>query len=256
MFRCFGRKCQKSPSPKKPNLPANMMRAIAQQSNQPTRRALSRALDPYTRRTLPIGLAVTKTAPLVSVVRPPVVNRSRATAKTPKIKLSRDWIDQTHPQAYKDNRWRYYYPVYRNFVVFLNTPGGNPFKFNKHGKRVNVPLMQLNHLNIRRNWRGFLKQRRPTFHTWSEYQKRLVNSQTNVRLDAKIKRYVRGNRRALNSVSFNQLFRWAQRNRRMAANGPPYVFNSETGHWHRHGANSSTPLNKWNILDNINLTYG
>lgn len=243
-----------------------MMRAIAQQSNQPTRRALSQALDPYTRRTLPIGLAVTKTALPVSVVRPPVVNRSRATAKTPRLNFaSTNFIDVSMPQAYKNNRWQYYVPINRRFTIFLNTPKGNPYTFTKNGRRVDVTPAMLARKEVRANWRQTLRHRRPTYHTWTEYQKRLTKlsqrkpsrfPQIMANIDAKVQRYVQGNKQALNNVPFTLLVEWAQRNSRMASNGTPYVFNKQRKHWHRYGANSTNPLNKWNILENINLTYG
>lgn len=255
MFACFRRKCKKSPTPI-PNLPANMLRRIALSASPSTRRSLSRATTPYTRRTMPMGLHVTKVgSPIVSVVRPPVVNRSRATAKTPKITTGTDPVDRVAPQAYKNNRWQYYSHIKRHVILFLNTPKGVPFTINKHGHRVNVTAA------LPENWRRVgLRQRRKNFHTWDEYQKRLMKfrglkGSTLPRIladiDAKVQRYVRGDRHALDDVPYSRLILWANLNNRMSANGPPYVKNA--GKWRRYGSGQN--LNKNMILNNIRLTY-
>jgi hypothetical protein len=266
MFACFRKGACKnnSPSPKKPNLPANMLRTIAQQASPGTRRAMSRATTPYTRRTLPIGLAVTKVGgPIVPRNRPPVVNRSRATAKTPKAGVGAfNWIDQLSPQAYKNNAWRFYLQGNsrrgRQIMIFLNTPRGNPFTFNKVGRRVPITHLQ-GHA-----WRGHLRQRRPTYHTWGEYQKRLAKGERLRRgrpklmgilrtVDRKVKRFVNGDRHALDDVPFSLLIMWANTTEWMNANGKPYVKNIHNKIWRRYG--SQQPLNKNMILNNINLMH-
>lgn len=267
MFACFGRKCKKSPSPSpnKPNLPANMLRHIARTASPKTLRALSRATTAYTRRTMPVGLAVTRVgAPVVSVVRPPVVNRSRAVAKTPKItRGSSDPIDRIVPQAYKNNRWQYYSPVRRHVVIFLNTPKGVAFTFNKQGQRVNVTNAFLAKHELPENWRRLsLRQRRKNFHTWEAYQKRLMKfrglkgstlPRVLAGIDAKVQRFIHGDRHALDDVPYSQLVLWANLNNRMSSNGSPYVKNKSNGKWYRYG--SGQPLTKNMILNNINLSY-
>lgn len=265
--RCFGRKCKKSPSPSpvKPNLPANILRHIARTASPRTLRALSRATTPYTRRTMPVGLQVTKVgAPNVSVVRPPVVNRSRAVAKTPKITNGNDYIDQIAPHAYKNNQWQYYSRPKRNVILFLNTPKGVPFTINRHGHRVNVSPAFLQKQQIPENWRrARLRQRRKNFHTWYAYQKRLLKfrglkgstlPRILANIDAKVQRFVHGDRHALDDVPYSRLIMWANLNSRMSSNGRPYVKNPSNGKWRRY--ESEEILNKNMILNNINLTYG
>ena len=269
MFACFRRgRCNPSPrpSPNRPNLPANMLRQIAQAASPKTRRALSRATTAYTRRTMPVGLAVTRVgAPIVSVIRPLVVNRSRTAAKTPKItrSSSSNSIDRIVPQAYKNNRWQYYSHVKRHVVLFLNTPKGAAYTFNKQGQRVNVsPAFMAKH-EIGQNWRRVsLKQRRKNYHTWDAYQKRLMRfrgskGSTLPRLladiDAKVQRFISGDRHALDDVPYSRLVLWANANRRMSSNGSPYVKNKSNGKWYRYG--SGQPLTKNMILNNINLSY-
>jgi len=266
MFACFRGKCKKSPSPspKNPNLPANMLRYIARTASPQTRRAMARATTPYTRRTLPIGLQVTKVgSSVVPRNRPPVVNRTRATAKTPMISRGGDSIDRVAPQAYKNNRWQYYSPVRRHVVLFLNTPKGAAFTFNKQGQRVNVTPAFLAKHELPDNWRRLsLKQRRKNYHTWDAYQKRLMKFRGGKRsilprlladIDAKVQRFIHGDRHALDDVPYSRLILWANANRRMSANGTPYVKNTSTGKWRR--VTSNQPLSKNNILNNINLSY-
>lgn len=261
MFACFRGRCKKSPSPS-PNLPANMLRYIARTASPQTRRAMSRATTPYTRRTVPIGLQVTKVgAPIVPRNRPPVVNRSRATAKTPKItRGSSNSIDRIAPQAYKNNRWQYYSPVRRHVVLFLNTPKGVAYTFNKQGQRVNVTPAFIAKHEIAQNWRRVsLKQRRKNYHTWDAYQKRLSGRKGSTLprvladIDAKVQRFVHGDRHALDDVPFTRLIMWANMNRRMSANGRPYIRDVHNKIWRRYGSNQQ--LNKNMILNNINLSY-
>ena len=244
---------RKSPSPQAARnvLPKEMWQAIAQTLNASSRASLARALPgivPKNRR---------------------VVNRSRAVSATPKISTSRDYIDRFAPQAYKNNNWRYYFgwPILK-LVVFLNTPKGEPFIFNKEGKRVNL---QQKHFTtpgggIPANWRQKLKLRRKNFHKWEEYQKRITASRrfrrrTNINFNRvyvdignKVARYARGDRHALDGVTFAQLVIWANAyNSPMAANGSPYVQNRATRLWRR--VSQNVPLTRSNILNNIRLEY-
>jgi hypothetical protein len=270
MFACFRRgRCNPSPrpSPNRPNLPANMLRYIAQTASPKTRRALSRATTtPYTRRTMPIGLQVTKVgAPIVSIVRPPMVNRSRTTAKTPKIKTGTDPIDRVVPQAYKNNRWQYYSYVSRHVVLFLNTPKGGLYTFNKHGHRVNVSPAFLAKHRLRDNLGPAhlkLRLRRKNFHTWDAYQKRIMNfrglkgstlPRVLAGINTKVQRFVNGDRHALDDVPYSQLVMWANLTNWMSTNGSPYVKNSRNGKWHNHA--SGEPLTKNMIMKNIIFSY-
>ena len=280
MFACFGRKCKKSPSPSpnKPNIPANMLRQIARTASPKTLRALSRATTPYTRRTMPIGLQVTKVgAPVVSVVRPPVVNRSRSTAKTPKISGTNDPIDRIVPQAYKNNRWKYYSYVSKNFVAFFNAPTrpqtegrrrarlnwGTMYTFNKHGQRVNVTPEFLKKHKLRESLghRDLkLKFRRKNFHTWDAYQKRLMVKGSTLPhvmagINAKVQHFIHGDDHALDDVSYSQLIMWANMTNWMETKGgPPYGKNKSNGKWYRYGS-FYEPLTKNMILNNINFMH-
>ena len=296
MFKCFKGKCSPKrnlssfnyaerigggynypkPNPSKSNntrpknLSRNELEEIAKFLRPKNRRRLSRATNKYTHSTLPIGLEVTKVgAPPIQVVRPPVINRSRAVSATPKIPTSRDYIDRFAPQAYKNNNWQYYFgwPILK-LVVFLNTPKGEPFIFNKEGKRVNL---QQKHFTtpgggIPANWRQKLKLRRKNFHKWEEYQKRITASRrfrrrTNINFNRvyvdignKVARYAKGDRHALDGVTFAQLVIWANAyNSPMAANGSPYVQNRATRLWRR--VSQNVPLTRSNILNNIRLEY-
>jgi len=298
MFECFRRgRCNTSPvktspvktspvktSPVNPNLPENILHYIAGVANTRTRRALSRATTAtaYTRRTLPIGRQVTKVgAPVVSVVRPPVVNRSRSTAKTPKISGTNDPIDRIVPQAYKNNRWKYYSYISKNVVVFFNAPTrpqtedrrrvrlnwGTMYTFNKHGQRVNVTPEFLAKHKLRENLghRNLkLKFRRKNFHTWDAYQKRLMRfrggkgstlPRVMAGIDAKVQRFLHGDDHALDDVSYSQLIMWANMTNWMETKGgPPYWKNARNGKWYRYGS-SYESLTKNMILNNINFMH-
>lgn len=295
MFKCFKGKCspsrdlsrltyaeriggyenkpnpsKKSNNTKSTNLSLNELRAIAEFLSPRHRRALSKATNIYTHSTLPIGLRVTKVgAPPIQVIRPPAFNRSRAVSATPKILTSRDYIDRFAPQAYKNNNWQYYFswPILK-LVVFLNTPKGEPFIFNKEGKRVNLQqkLFTTPGGGIPANWRQKLRLRRKNFHKWEEYQKRITAShrfrrRRNINFNRvyadignKVARYARGDRHALDGVTFAQLVIWANAyNSPMAANGSPYVQNRATRLWRR--VSQNVPLTRSNILNNIRLEY-
>jgi hypothetical protein len=266
LSRCFGRGCRKSPSPSPPNLPANIIRKIAQSASPRTVRSMARATGHVLQgsRTSPIGLAAGRVGrSIVSVPRRPVVNRSRATAKTPRItRGSANPVDTVVPQAYKNNHWKYYSKVARHLVIFLNTPKGDPFTFNKQGRRVNVTPNLLTRHGVTQNWRRVvsLRERRKNFHTWGAYQKRLEafrrlpKSTLNRALediDNKVRRYVQGDIHALDDVPLSRLIYWANMTTWMQANGTPYVRNMHTKKWHRYGSNE--PLNKYMIMNNIEL---
>jgi hypothetical protein len=265
LSRCFGRGCRKSPSPNLPNLPANIIRRIAQSASPRTVRSMARATGRVLQgsRTAPIGLAAGRVGrSIVSVPRPPVVNRSRATAKTPRItRGSANPVDEVAPQAYKNNHWKYYSKVSRYVVLFLNTPKGVPFTFNKQGRRVNVTPNFLTRHGVVQNWRRLsLRERRKNFHTWGAYQKRLETFRRIPRstlnralqdIDNKVQHYIEGDIHALDNVPLSRLIYWANLTNWMQANGTPYVRNMHTKKWHRYGSNQ--PLNKYMIMNNIEL---
>jgi hypothetical protein len=192
-----------------------------------------------------------------------VVNRSRATAKTPKIGTGVDFIDRAAPQAYKNNRWQYYSYIKRNVVLFLNTPKGAPYTFNKQGQRVNVSPAFLARHELPDNWRRMsLKLRRKNYHTWDAYQKRLMrfrglkgSTLPNVLtgINAKVQRFVNGDRHALDDVPFSRLIMWANVTNWMGSNGTPYVRNMQNQVWRRYGSGEN--LNKNMILNNIKFMH-
>lgn len=265
LSRCFGGGCKKSPSPSPPNLPANIIRKIAQLATPRTVRSMARGTGHVLQgsRTGPIGLASGRVGrSIVSVPRPPVVNRTRATAKTPRItRGSTNPVDTVVPQAYKNNQWKYYSKVRRHLVLFLNTPKGVPFTFNKQGRRVNVTPNFLTRHNISENWRRLsLRERRKNFHTWTAYQKRLMTFRRLPKstinrvledIDHKVQHYLKGDRHALDDVPLSRLIYWANLTNWMQANGTPYVRNMHTKKWHRYGSNQ--PLSKNMITNNIEL---
>lgn len=248
---------KKTPTPApvaKPNLPANMLRAIAQQASPNTRRAMVRATT-IPRRQMPIGLAVTKVGlPVIAKNRPPVINRSRATAKTPALRYSSDAIDRANPAAYKNNAWKYYVYLTKDHIAFANTRNGPRFLIDKKtGERKPFPA-RLNRFD------GFpMQARKPGFHTWNVYQKRAMR---NVKLrsgesgrnvayldvNRKVRSFLNGNRSALNNVPYSRLIWWAQSKNWMNANGRPYV--KHGGKWYRYGGAEVT---KKNVINDIKL---
>lgn len=266
MLSCFRGRCGKSPSPKRtpPNLPSNMIARIGQLAEPRTRRSMSRATSRVLQssRGGPIGLASGRVGrSIVSVNRPPVVNRSRATSKTPRIrKGSTNPVDTIAPQAYKNNQWKYYSKVAHQVVLFLDSKKGEPFVFNKHGRRVMVTPEFLARHEIVPQWRNFtLRNRRPNFHTWSAYQKRLETSRRLKKstlngamqnINARVNRYIAGNRHALDDVPLSRLIFWANITNWMRGNGAPYVRNPGSP-WRRYGSN--VRLTKNMVLENINL---
>ena len=249
-----------SPSPNRSpkNLSRNELGEIARFLSPRNRRALSMATSRYTRKTLPIGLSVTKVgAPAIQIVRPPVINRSRAVAKASPLRFSKDVIDRSNPAAYKNNTWQFYLPWARDYILFTNTRNGRPFIIDKKtGARKPVPVR----LGVVNGPLQFLQARKPGFHTWSEYIKRSMKNRrlvagTNARnakyrqINTNVRRLIGGNHRALNRYSVSNLVWWANPTRWMQMNGVPYV--KYRGRWTRYGANSV--LTKNNIINNIHL---
>ena len=256
-------KRKKTPTPTpapvaKPNLPANMLRAIAQQASPSTRRAMMRATTTIPRRQMPIGLAVTKVGlPVIPKNRPPVVNRSRATAKTPALKYSSDAIDRINPVAYKNNTWKYYVYLTKYHIAFANTRNGQPFEINKKtGARKPIPAR----LGFVQGPLQGMKPRKPGFHTWNAYQKRAMRN-TKLRsgkaghndayldVNRKVRTFLNGNQSALNNVPYSRLIWWAQSKNWMSANGRPYV--KRGGKWYRYGGGHVVSKN--NVINDIEL---
>jgi hypothetical protein len=197
--------------------------------------------------------------PEIEKNRPPAINRSRATAKTPTLKYSLDEIDRVNPAAYKNNTWKYYLYLTKHHIVFANTKNGQPYEIHKKtGTRIPFPAARLGY--IPGPLQG-MKPRKPNFHTWNAYQKRAMRD---VKLRSgeaghqaaynavsrKVNAFVNGNNRALNTVPLSTLVWWSQKANRMTANGQPYV--KINGKWHRYGGNVVT---RNNVLNNIRMAY-
>ena len=237
-------------------LPPEMLREISRFVNLRTLAAMSRATR-YTRKSLPVGLAVTRVGPRPVSFPRQVVNRSRSVAKASPLKFSRDVIDRTNPAAYKNNTWRFYFPWSRDYILFTNTLNGQPFIIDKKtGERKPVPAR----LGVVNGPLQFLQNRKPGFHTWSEYVKRSMKNRrlvagTSVRnakyaqINANVQRLVGGDQRALNRYSLSNLVWWANPTKWMQMNGIPYV--KYKGQWTRCCSNGT--LTKNNIIDNIHL---
>lgn len=204
----------------------------------------------YTRKTMPVGLAVTKIGRSIVPRNQFMVNRSRTAAKAPILKTSTNLIDKVNPSSYKNDSWRLYSLVGRDRMYFKNTPNGRPFFINKEGIRKNAPALDF-HVQY--------KTRKLPFHTWTEYTKRAMREilikggqsvrntkKTQLNIDAK--KFVNGDNRALNKYTIPELIYWA--NPKYATNGAPYV--KRGGKWERYGG---LPVNKQNIMNNIRM-YG
>lgn len=259
---------KKSPTPI-PSLPPNVMREIAKKLSPRNRRAFSTATSKYTRRTLPIGLAVTKVgAPIVSVNRPPVINRSMATAKTPIVRVSNQVINRIVPAAYKNPNWKYYAFVTSKYIAFKNTPNGPAYFVNKKTgvrKGANAVTAHLRRAGLRSDLLTTVYSNRwkprTNKHTLQAYYKRANYSKRYLKghwkrydktraIGANVVRYKAGNTRALNKWSVYNLAWWADSSH-LAVNGPPYV--RRGGKLYR-PESSNRPLTKRDILYNINLT--
>jgi len=249
-------------SPPKPNLPANMLRAIAAQASPATRAAMSRATD-VPRRRMPIGLSVTKARlPLIPRNRPPPINRSRAATKPVRgLKRYLVGINKIVPVAYKNQNWRFHTQLNRSQIIFFNTQNGLPFMFHKKtGARI--PLKPRAAWVTPQNLAVITKIPRQPRNTWNEYMKRITHVRKHIikgqphrdrkwtAINNAVGRYVGGNLRALDAYSVPNLAWWSQRSNWMNANGEPYV--KIGGQWHRYGGNRVT---KNNILSNIELMH-
>jgi len=260
MFRwCFGRACKKSPSPPRstqPNLPPELKAHIANllgknKTALNTRALFSRIMNKTHRAKLPIGLAVLNVGPRpVPRTRYPVINRSRAAAKAPRLRMSTNIIDKYFPIAYKNNAWRFYSPVYVGgrfgYFLFFNTRNGQPFLINKKtGQRKNVPLRYgVIHPAEHRIWP------RKNIHTWNAYMKRLTKNIPMKQVGKLIQKYVHGDRTALDRVSLEMLIRWINHDKRMAGT----LYNKRNGVWY--SINRGREINRADVLENINLAYG
>lgn len=242
----------KTPTPPRPtpNLPRNMLLEIAKNTNARTKRIMSRVMSGYTRKTIPVGLSVTKVGRSMVPRNQFMVNRSRATAKAHVLKSSTNLVDRVNPSAYKNDSWKFYSLVGRHSMYFKNTPNGRPFFITNSGARKNAQAVDF---PIQYQPRKF------PFHTWTEYTKRAMRDQRikggqsvrntkRTHLNINAKKFVNGNNRALNKYTIPELIYWA--NPKYASNGPPYV--KRGGKWERYGG---LPVNKQNILNNIRM-YG
>lgn len=251
-------------SPPKPNMPANMLRAIAAQASPRTRAVMSRATN-LPRRQMPIGLAVTKAR--LSVIprnRPPPVNRSRATAKPARgLKRYVMGINKFVPVAYKNQNWRFFSQLNRGQIIFFNTQNGAPFMFHKKtGERIPLKPRAAWVTDGIHHLAQITKIPRQPRNTWNEYMKRIGyvrkyiikgQSQRNRKraiINNAVGRYVSGNLHALNAFSVPDLAWWSKGVNWMNANGNPYV--KIGGQWHRYGGRRVT---KNNILTNIQLMH-
>lgn len=262
-MRCFGFLCKKkSPSPDKsptpPYIPPDLMRRIASASSPRTRTTMARLTNKYTRGTLPIGLAVTKVGrPMISPLRPPVINRSRAVAKAVPLRYSTDVIDRINPAAYKNNAWRFY-TLLTNQILFTNTRNGQPFVIDKKtGVRKPVPAR----LHVADGPLPRVSPRKTTFHTWQAYtgramrERRIAGGQgvrntKRARINDNVRRFLANtNKTTLNKYSVANLVWWANPVDWMQENGTPYV--KSGGKWTRYGSDHS--VTKQNIMNNIKL---
>ena len=236
------------------NIPPDLLRSIASLGSPETRRSMARATA-IPRRQTPIGLAVTRVGSSTVSPNRHVVNRSRATAKTPTLKYSRDTIDSVNPAAYKNNTWKYYMYLTRDQIAFANTRNSQPFLIDrKTGARKPLPAARLGVTN------GPLQgmhPRRESFHTWNAYQKRLMRDQKYkagksgynmvvLNVNKKVQQYLNGNNSALNTIPTTRLIIWARTRNWMNANGELYV--KLRGKWHRYGGGEVT---KNNVKNNI-----
>lgn len=255
------------------NLPANMIREIASRTSPKTRRAMARATT-IPRRQTPIGLAVTKVGlPVIPKIRPSPMNRSRAVAKTPIVRYSSDPIDGANPAAYKNNTWKYYLYLTKHHIVFANavqvpgrggrlrTRAGQPYLINtRTGARTPLPARLQNRFD---NRLGEMKVRRPTYHTWNAYQKRLMRDSKLragqpgydamiMNVDKKVQRFLNGTKHALNNVPFSRLILWSRTKNWINSNGVPYV-KQKNGKWYPYGSN--IPLTKNRLMNNIKFFH-
>lgn len=259
---CGRRRPSSSPSPPRPNLTANMLREIAARASPRTRRAM-RAATSIPRRQMPIGLAVTKVGPsIIPRLRPPPINRSRATAKPAGgLKRYMSGINKFVPVAYKNRNWRFYSQLNGGQVIFFNTRNGAPFMIHKKtGARI--PLKPRAAWVTANNLARIPKIARRPKSTWNDYIKRVTRIKEHVikgqpqrnrkltEINNAVNKYVGGNLRALNTYSVPNLAWWAKHANWMSMNGDPYV--KRGGQWERYGGSR---VNKNMILNNIELAH-
>lgn len=247
------------PTPEQKELIHNMIRQISQVSSPRTQRAIARGTtkSPYTRKTLPIGLAVTKVGAPIAPMTRRTVNRTRASAKTPRIPNSPNFVDRYAPQAYKNTTWKYYTAPTRDKVIFYNSKNGQPFTFTKDGRRVNVPASYFQRIGMIPNaLRERAHPRRKT-HTFTAYQKRLEKHIQTVRggpmrtqfwmeVNGKVSDYLNGHTNALKNVPTSTLIWWAGQSLWM------HPYEKYGGVWRRQGGGE---VSRNNILNNIQLMW-
>ena len=243
------------------NIPENIEREIVERASPRTLRKIARVTTaiPYTRRTLPIGLSVTKVgAPKYNIKRPPVINRSVAKAKPYTLRSSTgEIIDTQNPLAYKNPHWKFYVRLDLQHVLFKNTPNGPAYLINKKtGQRRESNPARLDFFPALgpQNWTP-----RTNKHTWSEYLKRASkqerynkgSSQRRLkkeRITENVNAYMNGNNRALNKWSLPNLAWWVSQSNMMTYHGRPYIHRG--GQWYRTN-NFKKPLTKQEIIYNI-----
>jgi len=236
-------------------LPINMVREIAKHADPSTIRALRAALQPnITRKTIPIGLAVTRVGrPIINIQRPPPINRSLAKVKTPRLPESKVSIDRAAPAAYKNPNWKYFKHLGGQMIIFKNSQNGLPYVVNSKtgARRENKHLHRV--LNQGGDWNTLPWQRRTKTHTIQAYYNRMQSlakgfggrnaKLNNITRNAHL--YRNGNNRALNRWSLSNLSWWA-RTGPMSYNRN-YV--SVGKKLYRSGAN--VPMTRQNLLANI-----
>jgi len=284
MFRCFRKNCNpnRSPSrsPARPkNLSRNELGEIARFLSPRNRRALSMATNRYTRKTLPIGLAVTKVgAPPIQVVRPPAIVRSRSTAKPLKlpnihqnVPKKQNLLNTINPVAYKNTQWRHYklytymhngqYPHRR--VFFYNTANGEPFLINnKTGQRKPVPARVVVQGNLPMNQIARIRlniRPRKTIHTWNAYINRAGAAQRYAAGESKrnqkfntihnnVVRYIQGNQSSINKYPLSDLMYWAKEINWSTPNSSiQFPYFRKRGMWFRRGRR----VTKENMMNHI-----
>jgi len=220
--------------------------------------AVRTAMNQYTRKTLPVGLAVTKVGPpKIPIQRPPVINRSMSSAKTPRVTNSNEDIDRRIPAAYKNPNWKYYIYLDKEHVLFKNTPNGEPYTINKKtGMRRTTDIARvLGRWNIEPQGLRW-KARKTPKHTWQEYLKRLERSLRTHRgawkrydkkhqMNNNVKKYKEGNTSALNKWTLPNLVWWGK------TEGHPFKYFKSYGKYYRHG--QVDPITRKNILNNLHL---
>jgi len=253
-------------------LPNNMLREVAARLSPRNQRAIRSATSPYTRKTLPIGLAVTKVETVIPKSHQVIV-RSMSSAKAISAVHTSEPIDRIVPAAYKNPHWKYYVvlttPV-SSSIIFKNTPNGQPYIINRKTgtQRTNsgfdrtLRYYEINMQNLedpRVPWKT-----RKTKHTWQEYLKRLNRTSRTyyrgayqrkskeIQMTNNIRKYSLGeNTKALNKWSFGNLMWWSKRN--IISLPLPYV--KRNGKYYRHGQGYNHPITKNNLIKSISNSF-